>query len=203
VKIMQGAPRNLVLAVTAIAACLCIAACGSSSTTTTSSSGSSGTKTTASTGRSANRAKLVACLKSHGVTLPSRAGGFHPGGGSGAPGAGAFFGGGGGAGGSHSFSSKNAAAFKACGADFGGGRFRSGGFARRFSSSTLASFTACVKKNGFTLPAANTKGTGPIFSPSIEKNPKFVAAAKSCVSILSAAFRGGAGGAGTPPPAAG
>lgn len=231
-KTSQGAHRHGLTASIAVLACLAIAACGSSSNPSTSASSGSGaanttttsTTTTPGTGATANfaaqRAKLEACLKSHGVTLPTRRagsgyGGFGAGGvggggyGGGAPGAGGGYGGGtpgtsttahrffryGGAG-----NSKFAAAFKACGADFGG-RLAGGGvtgtgrFTPHFSTATLDSYIACVKKNGFTLPKPNTSGTGPTFPRSIETNKKFQAASKSCDSILQSAFRAG-GGAG-------
>jgi hypothetical protein len=64
------------LAVVVIVA-VCVAACGSSSSTSSSSSSSSAAAPSA--GGTGNRAKLTACLKQHGVTLPSRprgAGGY-------------------------------------------------------------------------------------------------------------------------------
>lgn len=221
---IKGAPRPILLALVALAAGLCIAACGSSSSSSagsssgsssgstpssSASSGSSGAKTTttASTGFAAERVKLQACLKAHGVTLPPRpAGGGPPVGGTsttrprGSGGGGGFFGGGGG------FAARNpkfAAAFKACGADFGGrgaGHFGAGGgrFTPHFSTAILTSFAACVKKHGFTLPKPNTSGKGPIFPANIESNKTFQAASKSCASILRAGFRPpGAGGTST------
>jgi hypothetical protein len=65
------------LAIVVIVA-VCVAACGSSSSTSSSSSSSSAA---AASGGARNRAKLVACLKQHGVTLPSRprsGGGYGP-----------------------------------------------------------------------------------------------------------------------------
>jgi len=180
----KGAPNWMTIALVALVASLCLAACGSSS-----SASSSSTTTTAST--SSARSKLAACLKAHGVTLPSRPGGFHGGGTGTTPNGGGFFGGGGGAGGAGgSFrNSKFATAFKDCGADFGFRGGAGGHFGAHFSTATLDSFVACVKKNGYTLPAPNTSGKGPIFPASIEKNAKFQAAAKSCESILRSAFR--------------
>ena len=232
---MQGAQRQVATAIIAVAACVSIAACGSSSNTNKSASaGSSGSSTTQTTttppagasGFAAQRSKLEACLKSHGVTLPQRpAGGYgggypgggHPGGGY--PGGG-YPGGGGttttpptgtgttgqgfhpGAGGGFfrrlgGSNSKFAKALKACGAQFGAGGFGAGRrFTPHYSKTTLDSFVACVKQHGYSLPAPNTSGTGPIFPRNIETNKQFQAAAKSCESILQGAFRGYPGGAG-------
>ena len=178
----------------ALIAAIAVAACGSSSTTGSKTS-SSGAAASASTGRT----KLAACLKQHGVTLPSRPGGGKPPaggyggggyGGGGYGGGGGFFGGGGagGAGGpgraKGAQSSKFRAAFKACGADFGGGRFAHGGAGFRPSAAALARFTTCVDRHGYKLPKANTSGKGSIFPKSIESNKKFEAAAKVCQSDL-------------------
>lgn len=177
----------------AVAGSLIIAACGSSSST-----GSTHTSTTAST--SSSRTKLAACLKQHGITLPSRPAGGHGGffGGGGPPGGGAGgapgTGGqttssgtrppGAGAGGGGFFRNpKFQAAFKACGGaqgSFGGGRFRR----PHFSTALLTSFATCVRKHGYNLPKPNTSGKGAIFPRSIESNPKFVKASRSCASIL-------------------
>ena len=88
--------RRVAVALVTLVAGGALAACGSassasstSSTTASASSGSSsgsgsGTSTTGGGPNSAKRAQLVSCLKSHGVTLPSRpagAGGAPPGGG--------------------------------------------------------------------------------------------------------------------------
>ena len=200
-KKMQGAHRVAATAILVIVASLAIAACGSSSKPTTTTTTST-TSTTASAGRgafTAQRAKLDACLKAHGVTLPSRpAGSGRPYGGAGGYGGGGFFGGGGGAGFAGG-NSKSAKAFQACASQVGSGAGRFGGRFRgraSFSKTTLTAFVACVKKNGYTLPAPNTSGKGPVFPASIEKNKQFEAAAKSCESILRTSFRPPAGAAG-------
>jgi hypothetical protein len=149
----------------ALAVSLAVAACGSSS--------GGGTKTSTTASASGSRAKLSACLKQHGVTLPARrpgrgGGGFSGGGGGG------FFG-----------NSKFRTAFKDCGGSFG--HFRPGArgaSARRFSAATLDKFVSCVRKHGYKLPKPNTSGGGSIFPRSIESNKKFVAAARSCASLL-------------------
>lgn len=179
-------------------ACLVVAACGSSSTSST----SSGSSSAAAAAGSASRAKLVACLKQHGVTLPARpAGGFRrpqgsgtattgvPGQPPGVFGAGrrrgrGFFG---------RFASdpKLAAAFRACGgaAGFGGRRFSAA--ARK---TQIDKFVTCVAQHGYNLPKPNLTGNGPVFPAKIETNAKFRTAARSCESLL--APRGG------PPPSA-
>jgi hypothetical protein len=192
----RGAHRQVAIALVAVVAGLLIAACGSSS-----SNSSTSTTAAAANSTSAGRAKLVACLKAHGVTLPAgarRFGAGGPPGTGGAPGArgpagggGGLFGGGGsgggGAGGSRGrfFNSKTAAAFKACGAQFGGaGRFRGRG---RFqlSHAKVTQFVACVRKHGYNLPSPNFSGKGPVFPANIRTNKKFLTASKACASILA------------------
>jgi hypothetical protein len=201
---MRKAPRGALFTILALALGCLIAACGSASSSTSSSAsaGSSGSSTTTSAstgaGSSANRTKLVACLKSHGVTLPSRPAGAPAGGGTGtgtgttgtgappaggAPPGGGFFGGGG-TGGGRRFANnpKLQAAFKACGANFG---FRRGGnFAGRISHTTITKYVDCVRQHGYNLPNPNFSGKGSVFPSNIRTNPKFVAASKACQSIL-------------------
>jgi hypothetical protein len=198
---MRKAPRGALFTILALVVGCLLAACGSasSSSSTTGSAGatSSGTTTSASTGagggsNTARRTALVACLKSHGVTLPSRPAGAPPGGagggtgtgttGSGGPpaGGGGFFGGGG----ARRFTNnpKLQAAFKACGANFG---FRRGGnFAGRISHTTITKYVDCVRQHGYNLPNPNFSGKGSVFPANIRTNPKFVAASKACQSIL-------------------
>ncbi|HWD64742.1 MAG TPA: hypothetical protein VG405_06170 [Solirubrobacteraceae bacterium] len=187
--------RRFRLLILVVAGSLAIAACGSSS--------GGGTKTSTTASASSNRAKLAACLKQHGVTLPTRrpgaaggGGGYFggssgttgsgapPTGGAGAPPAGGFGGSAGSGAGPYRNSSKFRTAFKACGGSFG--QFRSGaGRARgRFSAAVLDKFVTCVRKHGYDLPKPNTSGSGAIFPRSIESNKKFQAAAKSCTSVL-------------------
>jgi hypothetical protein len=193
-----------VVAVTA----LILAACGSSSNTASSASSSgsaSGASRAAAGGtRSAAASKFVACLKSHGVTLPNRppGAGRRPNGGEGGGfgGGGGFFGGGGsgrggpgGAGGAGSrFSNpKMRAALQAC----GGGSFPR----RRFTPNKAAvtKFVACVNQHGYKLPTPNFSGKGPIFPAAISRNKKFQAAARSCASDLRPqGAPGGPGGGG-------
>ncbi|HTX12233.1 MAG TPA: hypothetical protein VME22_26690 [Solirubrobacteraceae bacterium] len=196
-KVIRKAPRGALFTIVALALGLVIAACGSasssSSTTGSASAAASGSSTTTSassgaSGLSARRTQLVACLKQHGVTLPSRPAGAPPAGGTGTgttgtggpPSGGGFFGGGGGAG-RFANNPKMQAAFKACGANFG---FRRGNFAGRISHTTITKYVACVNQHGYKLPAPNFSGKGPIFPSNIRTNPKFVAASKACQSIL-------------------
>lgn len=194
-----------------------VAACGSSSKA----------KTTASTNGSSSRSKFEACLKSHGVSLPSGGHGFSgrgtsttaggsaptgaPGGGGGAPGGG--YGGGGFGGGYGGYghgggffgggNSKDATAFKDCSKDLGtsgfAGRAHAGNFRPQFSTKVLDKFVTCVRKHGYPqMPEPSKTSNGGFFSKSIEKNAKFQKAAKSCESILSSAFHPPSGGSGSP-----
>ena len=192
--------RLSALTLTAALAALILAACGSSSSTSSTSSAaaaaSSGSGTPAggaASGSSSNRATLAACLKAHGVTLPARpatrtrrppaASGNHPG---------YFFGGGGGgAGRRFANNPKLRAAFQAC----GGGRGFSAG-RRALSHAAVTRFVACVKQHGYSLPAPNFSGKGPIFPASIAKNTAFQKAARTCQADLRPA---GAPSPGGPP----
>jgi hypothetical protein len=182
------ARRLAALTLTAVAAAGLLAACGSS---TTASSSSSSSSATAAAGGPANRAKLVACLKQHGVTLPTRppgarqgqagaGSGTGPAPGAGAPGTGrrrGFFGGG-------AFANpKFQAAFKACGVTRVG---RRGGFARGGTPqrAAITKFVTCVSAHGYTLPKPNFTGKGPVFPAKIETNPKFISASRACQSQL-------------------
>jgi hypothetical protein len=171
-----------------LAAAVVLAACGSS----TSSSSASAASTTGSV--SARRAKLAACLKQHGVTLPARpAGAGGPGGQSGAgggyggappqggsilPGTGrqgrGFFG----AGGARA-NPKFRAAFQACGGAFRG---RPGG---ALGQTAIKRFVACVNQHGYKLPQPNFSGSGPVFPAGIQSNKKFQAASRACRSLLA------------------
>jgi len=213
-KLIGKAPRGALFVFVALALGCMIAACGSSSGSTTSgSSGSSGSSssTTASAAaggsgpNSAQRAKLAACLKQHGVTLPSRPAGAPPGGASGsgsASGTGTtgtsttrrrgFFGGGG----AFANNPKLQAAFKACGANFG---FRGGGgrFTGRLSHTVINKYVTCVRQHGYNLPAPNFSGKGSVFPANIRSNAKFQAASRACQSILAPPGGGAGGGTST------
>jgi hypothetical protein len=215
----------------ALAATVAIAACGSSSTTSSSGSAAASASSTTSSGSGsgsgsasgrggfarnpAQRAKLVACLKQHGVTLPARPAGSGgppgagPGSGSGSgsgsssgssttPGSGGGFGGrqrgffGGGAGANPKFR----AALQACGVNFRGAGGRFNPAARK---AAVNKFVTCVAQHGYKLPKPNFSGNGPVFPRNIESNPKFQAASKACAGDLRPP--GAPQGGGGPPPA--
>jgi hypothetical protein len=189
----------------ALAATMAIVACGSSSTTSSSGSAAASASSTTGSGSGrggfarnpAQRAKLEACLKQHGVTLPARppGAGGPPGAGSGSgsgsgsssgssttPGSGGGFGGrrrgffGGGAG----ANPKLRAALRACGVNFRGGA----GFNPAARKAEVNKFVTCVAQHGYNLPKPNLSGQGPVFPRNIESNSKFQAASKACASDL-------------------
>lgn len=184
--------RSVTLGVAVLAASGLIAACGSASSSSSSAAASTtSTSTVASatgsgaSGFSARRAALVACLKQHGVTLPSRP----PGSGSGRsgtstappPGGGFFGGGGGGRFRQAASNPKVQAALKACGANFRAGAGRGFG---RISHQAVNNYVTCVRQHGFNMPAPNFSGKGSVFPASIRSNPKFQAASRQCQSLL-------------------
>ena len=200
-------PRASQTAVVLVALATLVAGCGSSSSTSSSAS------TSASAASSTSRAKLVACLKQHGITLPAgqRPGAGAPPGGapgagsgtppagsagtgtgttpSGRPPAGGFFGRTG------ANASKFRAAVKACGANFPAG---SGGFRRGFNRQNIQKYVTCVRQHGYNLPEPNFSGNGPVFPANIRTNKKFQSASKACQSLLAPPQgAGGAGGAGS------
>jgi hypothetical protein len=172
-------------ALTVLALSVLAAGCGSSSSASSTPSTVTTTPSTAgqAAGAGARRtlpAAFVACLKQHGVTLPT--GGFRrPSGGGGFPGAP-------GANGAPPTTNRPAetpaqakrrTAFAACSkfapqGGFGFGRGGRGGF---------AAYTACMRKQGVTF------GRGAKVNLA---SPKFKAAAKKCKSLLPAAGAGGA-----------
>jgi hypothetical protein len=183
--------------IAAMALAAFVAACGSSSPS------NSSTTTSASAGSKTSRTALAACLKQHGVSLPTN--GFRPGSGgpptggsgsSGPPPGGAPSGSGvpGGGGGFRS-NAKFQAALKACGANFpaggaGGFRGRPGG---TFSHTAIDKYVACVRNRGYDLPNPNFSGKGSIFPAKIRSNTKFQAASKACASDLRPAVTAGSG----------
>jgi hypothetical protein len=173
--------RRAPLVCAALLTCCLIAACGTSSSTssrsTTTSSAAASAGAGAGAGRSGRFSALRACLKQHGVTLPSRPpGSRRPGTGGG--GFGFFGGGGGGVGGLAARNPKLAAAIQACGGFRGGpGRFR-------LSRTAINNYVTCVRQHGYHLPNPNLSGRGPVFPPSIRSNPKFQSASRACQSLL-------------------
>jgi hypothetical protein len=192
--------RLAALTLTAAITAVSLAACGSSSTSSasSSSSGSLSSAGAAATGGQANRAKLAACLKQHGVTLPSRPAGANrrpPAGAGGYGGGGPGVFGGGGAGGGGRFNNpKFRAAFQACGA--GQGAPGRGG---AFNHAAVTKFVTCVRQHGYNLPAPNFTGKGSVFPANIAANKKFQAASRACAADLRP--RPGAGAGGAPPSA--
>ena len=160
---------------------LAVSACGSSSKTSTTASSTAGNR----------RAQIAACLKKQGITPPQRPSGTGTGRG---PGPGFGFGFGGRP--SNPQRSKFQAALRKCGITFrpGGGRFTRSPAVR----AALTRFAACVRKNGYNLPAPNLSGNGPVFNPKQvdRSNPKFQAAARKCQSLLPPPRQGAAGGGG-------
>jgi hypothetical protein len=175
--LIDKAPRGAVIALAVIAGSCAIAACGSSSSTSTAvASASSTTSSSGSGGFAARRAALVACLKSHGVTLPARPAGAV------APGSGTATTAGAGAGGFFRNNPNAQTAFRACGANFG---FRGRGRFGRVSHQAIQNYVTCIRQHGYSkMPNPNFSGKGPIFPASIRSNPHFQAASRSCQNLL-------------------
>lgn len=177
-----------------------LAACGSSSSGGSTNAASTNARATGPTGRP-DFARLRSCLQQQGVALPRRPAG-------GVPNAGVVGQGGGGRGGffsrlSSAERSRLRAAMQKCGARFGGGFRRFGPDARNPAfRRALTAYVACVRRNGFDLPAPNTSGKGPIFDPSKvnRQDPRFQAASAKCQGLLAAARPAPPAGA---PPASG
>jgi hypothetical protein len=190
------AVRRAPILLAVIAASGLIAACGSSSSSS-SSTASTGASSATSSQFAARRAALATCLKKYGVTLPSRPAGSRPPGTGTTPGAGGgggfLFGGGTGA--RRQLTTKQRAAFQACGANFGFGARRAA-----LTHTAITKFVTCVRQHGYNLPAPNFSGNGPTFPASIRTNAKFQAASRACASLLTppGGFRpGGAGSTST------
>jgi hypothetical protein len=205
----QRGHRRILLMTLAVLSAVAIAACGSSSSSPSGSSSSSASAQFAKyqsclkshgatvpthnfkrpSGSQGGTAATDATPPSGRSGTPPR-GGFKKG--SHTPPAGGFTGKQAAGGAEGKVSKKQEAAFKACATDMpkaasssagrGGGAAAAG--VAQYSAATLKKVTACVKKNGYDLPTANTSGTGPVFPRSIESNKKFEAAAKPCQSLL-------------------
>jgi hypothetical protein len=88
---------------------------------------------------------------------------------------------------------KLAAAFKACGADFGG--FRGGAGIGRLSHTAINNYVTCVRQHGYPqMPAPNFSGKGAVFPANIRSNPKFQAASRACQNLLVPQRTGTTGG---------
>jgi collagen type I/II/III/V/XI/XXIV/XXVII alpha len=210
--------RVVVVAGAATLIAIGLAACGGSSSpsstpaaaaaqSATGSSGPAGAGSTGATGATitARRSALAACLKKNGVTLPTRrfgatgrfggtgaTGRFGVTGRSGATGASGgrargFFGGGGAFAGNPKF----AAAFAKCGGS--AGRFGAGGAPRSpgFVASSpqdrveVASYVACMKQRGISLPTPNFSGSGSVFGATVNTTTAaFRSANANCQGLL-------------------
>ena len=175
----------------AVLACLCVAACGGSSTATNSAN----TSTTQSGARGARFAAVKECLQKQGITLPSQPPGGFGAGATRRPPGGGFF---------HLpegvSRTKFQEALKKCGANFRrGGRFNGAA-----AKGALEKFAACMRENGVKLPKPNPSGNGPVFNTNgiNTSSSAFKAAQTKCRSELPRPF-GGAAGNGPPPGATG
>lgn len=167
--------RRLIAALAALATAAALAACGGASGKTTTSPAA------ASAGGSASRTTRAACLRQHGITIPtgSRAASGAGVSGGGGPPSGAPSGGlpGAGAGGG-----KFQAAIKACGGNLPG-RPPGAGLPRQ----AISKYVSCVRGHGYQLPQPNFSGNGSVFPASVRSSKKFQAASKSCQSLLTPA----------------
>jgi|SRR5947209_5927600 len=157
------------VALIALAATVAVAGCGGGS----SSSGTTTASNALASGGGGRRAAIAACLKKQGLNLPQRPRGE----GRGGPG---LFGGGGRR---RRFQNPQfRAALRKCGINPPAGRRFNGSMYRQ----TITKFAACVRQNGYNLPAPNFSGRGPVFDPSkVNRNdPKFMAAARKCQGLL-------------------
>jgi hypothetical protein len=204
-------------------ACFGLAACGGSSSTTSTSanaastgSASSGASSTgaSSTGSStpapgagrggARFSAMRECLEKNGITLPKRT----PGSGRPAGGVRGFLGGGAGAGGPQLPTGVTRAQYEAALKKCGGHVFTGGGRGRFANNpafkTALAKYAECLRQNGVNVPAPNTSGNGPVFDTKgiNTSSPQFKIATTKCRSALTGAFRR-PGGAGEPAPGGG
>jgi hypothetical protein len=213
IKNVLRPPAAGVMAVLTLAS-LGLAACGGSSGSTASQTNAAATSTSASTpatggptastgsapgkgpGTGAGRGRFLAlreCLQKNGVTLPAPASGpGHRGGGF----LGALLGGRLPKGVTHA---QLQAAFRKCGArGFGSpvggptsGRVGGPGLNRVPAfRKALATYAACLRRNGVNVPAPNTSRKGPVFSTKgVNTNsPRFKSATVKCRGVLLSAF---------------
>jgi hypothetical protein len=193
-KTTQLAGWRAFLAVGVLA--IALTACGSS--------GASSSGTTTTTTPKPSTAAFTACLKSHGVTLPSfgggTGGGFGGGTGGGGFGGGAGGGGFGGGTGGGGFASnpKFSAAFKACASLRPKGGFGGNGA----DSVAFKAYTNCLKIYGVTLPSGRFRAPGSTSTSTSTTTPASAAKLKNaeakCVALLPKGFgRGGVPGSST------
>jgi hypothetical protein len=220
VSLLPGAtPRSrrtrAVLAVPAIAlAAASLAACGGGSSGGASAAAASTTSSgPATSGGASGFQAYLACLKSHGVAVPTGrpAGGF--GGGARPSGAPRGNGGGGGFGALTSTTGPNAAAVKACASLRPTGGFGGGGVGNSAAlQSQLTAYRSCLSDHGVTLPTQAARPTGQPAAGAAgapggrrgfgglgalnTADPKTAAAVKACAA-LRPSFGGGRTGGGT------
>ena len=179
----------------ALVALLALSGCGGSGGSTSSSSATtSGFAGGGGTPFGGKNPKFVACLKEHGVELPSPGASGGPPGRSGAP---PNFAGGAPGG---KPNAKMREAFEKCGMNkFPAGQGRPPGPPNANSATfrkSLTEYVACVRKNGYDLPEPNLSGRGPVFSSSKvnQEDPKFKAASAKCANLIQMPGPGGAQG---------
>ncbi len=200
--------RKPAIAALILLSALPLAACGSSSKSSAATSANATASTSASTTGAAKGATpgrftaIRECLQKNGITPPKGTPGQPP-----SPGAGGFLGG---PGGLHipkgMTQTRYVAILKKCGGHFfgGGSRGRAPGIGTRLQSpavtAALATFAACLRKNGVNVPAPNTSGSGPVFNTKglNTTGTAFRTAEKKCISALQGAFRARPGAAGAP-----
>ncbi len=187
--LLGGACLLALIALLALAGCGSSGGSTSSSTTTTSGFASKGGTPFAS-----KNPKLVACLKEHGVELPSPGASGGP---PASPGAPPNFGGGAPGG---KPNAKMREAFEKCGMNkFPAGQGRPPGPPNANSATfrkSLTEYVACVRKNGYDLPEPNLSGKGTVFNSSKvnQEDPKFKAASAKCANLIHMPGPGGAQG---------
>jgi len=195
-----------VVALAALASVI-VAACGSSSSTSTNASANSSTGASGGTGASGPRgagsarfSALRECLEKNGVALPKRTPGTRP-----TPGGGGgVFGGGANGAGPQLPKGVTRAQYEAAIKKCGGGLLgRPGRFNSPARTAALTKFASCMRSNGIDLPAPNTSGSGPIFDTKSlnTASAAFKAAETKCASDLAAGFRRGGGATGQASPA--
>jgi hypothetical protein len=158
---------------------LALAACGSTS--------ASGSSTSTTKPGAASEAAYTACLKQHGVTLPTFTPGSFPTGGTRptfTPGSGGF-----GAGGGLRNNPKFEAAATACKSLRPSGGF--GGFGRGsggFNSAAFAAYRNCLKLHGVTLPTGRPPNSGTGSTPSTTTpSASYQAAIAACAALRPSA----------------
>jgi hypothetical protein len=140
---------------------LLLAACGGASKSISSTSTTAKAASGAGGQFGARGAALRTCLQKNGITLPARKAGRRP-----SPDAGRPFGarGAGAAGRANLPKGVTRAQFQAALKKCGGGQFPRGGKGFAAGAQRFATFAACMRKNGVSLPKPNTSGKGPIFN---------------------------------------